>query len=364
MNLNIVVNSVDNLEKFFIKSPLVFLKTVRIEDVIFDERAKYMCKYGCKNFNRKYSCPPYSISQHKRISESDFQWVLLFATSYKINEEYSRYKIRYFNIQKEYEIQRISNQIYNFISFNGYQNMVFSGGSCKRCRPCSCIEGIVCKKPLLKQISMEAIQIDCIKTLTYAGFDFQLTDSLTLNRCGCVFTNDESLSEVNLKKNDSAQKFKQASLNEIIDHFNLFIKTNPKIYENFKIIPIKSLRVSDPFCEKKCKYFGRNYSCPPYSKKMKLKLWNYAIIWKWKENRYKKYNYNQALKNVHKMANSLGHYFSISIRDCFCDECSSCTFSDSITNFCQNRKILSPSMQSQGIDPSNFGKGRYGIELI
>jgi hypothetical protein len=61
---------------------------------------------------------------------------------------------------------------------------------------------------------------------------------------------------------------------------------------------------------------------------------------------------------------SLGLYFSFSVRDCFCDECSICEYGLIEYPFCNYRKIMAPSMQSQGIDPSQFGKGKYGLEFV
>ncbi len=358
------MNLKNQVENYFNKSNIAFIKSVPFNEIIFDERAKYFCKFGCKNFNRKYSCPPYSLSEYKKIKKNGYKWVILFATSYRFNEEDSRFKLRFLNNQKEYEIQRISQQLNNLISFNGHKNVVFSGGSCKKCRPCSSIKGEKCKKPSLKQISMEAVQIDCIKTLTKAGFDFQLTDAHSLNRCGCIFTNDKNLSEIYHIKNPSNQIFQQASFDEIKEYCNQFVKDHPKLYEKIEIIQIDQIKVIDPLCRESCKSYGKTFSCPPYSKKIDLKMWENAVIWIWKKNKFKKYRYNIALKKIHQMLYSLGHYFAISIRDCLCDECSPCSYSDSNNAFCQNRKILSPSMQSQGIDPSQFGSGKFGIELF
>ena len=202
------------------------------------------------------------------------------------------------------------------MNFNRHKNIVFSGGACKKCRPCSCIEVNKCKKPSLKQIRMEAIQIDCIKTLSNAGFNFQLTDPHTINKCGCIFTNDKNLSEIYLKKNNSFQKFNQASLKEIGDFFNQLIKENPKLYDKIEIVPIKKIKIGAPSCKKDCKFYGKNFSWPPYSKKIDLTLWNKAIIWKWKGSEFKKYRYNIALKKLHEMLYSFGYDFAFSIRDC------------------------------------------------
>ncbi len=359
MNLKKILN------KYFEKSQLAFMKTIPFKRLIFDKRAEYMCKYGCKNYNRKYSCPPYTKSLFNLINKNKFKWVILFATSYKNLKNYSLFKIRFENIQKEYEIQRISHQLSNLINFNGKKNKVFSGGSCKRCRPCGCIEDKLCKKPHLKQISMESIQIDCIKTMTNVGFDFQLTNNNTINRCGCIFTNDDSLSNIEFKKKDSHQKFEQFPKSKILKSIEKYKEKNPKLYSKINFFNIDEInRKEIPICNEECRHYNRNFSCPPYSEYINLNLWTYALVWKWKKNKYKKYRYNIALKKIHKLVYSMGYYFALSIRDCYCDECERCTYNSGNKSFCENRKILSPSMQSLGIDPEFFGKGKYGIEIF
>jgi len=359
------INIFENLKKYFVISPLSFMKAVRIEQIYFDPRTKYMCKYGCKNYGRKYSCPPYSYSLMNLIKKSNFRYVILFATTTKIPPESSYYKRRSLNSQKEYEIQKISCKLNEIFKQNGNKNIVFSGGSCKKCRPCTCVINRKCKKPNLKQTSMESIQIDCIKTMSNAGFDFQLTDKNTINRCGCIFTNDENLRSINFIKKESVQVYYQSSIEEIFNEVSLFSKLNSNLYEKFVIIPIHELNlVKSLKCNKDCKFYGNNFSCPPFSTKIDLSMWNYAIIWKWKENSYKKYSYNTALKRLHQKVYSLGHYFALSIRNCYCDECLKCSYNGSKDQICNSRKILSPSHQSIGIDLTPYDRGIFGIELF
>ena len=88
---------------------------------------------------------------------------------------------------------------------------------------------------------MEAIQIDCIKTMSNAGFDFQLTDKYTINRCGCIFTNDENLKNIDFIKTESVQVHYQASIEDVFKELTHFSKLNPKLYEKIEILPINKI---------------------------------------------------------------------------------------------------------------------------
>ncbi|GAH47304.1 unnamed protein product, partial [marine sediment metagenome] len=176
--------------------------------------------------------------------------------------------------------------------------------------------------------------------------------------------NDIKLSKIELKKKKSLQKFKQFSKKEILENCTKLINENPKLYSEIKLVSLKNINIKEPICDINCEFHGKNFSCPPFSTKIDLSLWANAILWEWKCNNYKKYRYNLALKKIHGMIYSLGYYFALSFRDCYCDECLGCTYPLLDKPICEYRKILSPSMQSQGIDPKLFGNGKYGLELF
>lgn len=250
------------------------------------------------------------------------------------------------------------------MNINGANHILLSGGSCKKCRECSLTYDEVCKKPQLKQTSMEAVGIDCQKTMHNAGFDFQMPNSGSINRCGCVFTNKGDSPKIEFKKGESFQSFHRPSKKETIEMCSQLVNEHPKLYEDIDIIPTSELNTEKIICNDNCKKYGKNFACPPFSQKIEIELWKKAIVWEWKRNEFKKYGYNIALKKIHKSFFSLGYYFSLSLRHCYCDECDLCTFSMADRSICSFRQILSPSMQSQGINPKSFGEGRFGLELI
>lgn len=353
------------LTDFFNDSPLAFMKAIPFDKVVFDNKAEYMCKFGCKKYNRSYSCPPASNALSNEIKNGKFKWILLAATTYDYPDDYSRFKMQIKNSHKEMEIQRISTQLDNIMDSSEVDYIVLSGGCCKKCRECSILNNQKCKKPSLKLTSMESIGIDCQKTMNNAGFDFAMPNRTSINRCAAVLFNTNEICSINLQKRESSQKYDEISKEQVEKMCLNLSQEFPKLFESIELKSILDLEINDYNCTTNCKHITQdNFSCPPYSNKLELNLWTDFILWKWRKNNTKKHSYNTALKKIHSAFFSMGFYFALSLRDCYCDECSECTFSLSDKPVCNHRKLLSPSMQSQGIFPSNFGKGKYGIELL
>lgn len=354
---------ITSLGSYFHQSSLAFMKAVPAEMLQFDERAKYMCKFGCKNYNRKHSCPPESLKAFGKINEHNYKWAILFATTHQIHKEYTRYQIKALNQQKEFEIQRICSQVGDILDFSGIDHLLLSGGPCRQCRECSMTYGEVCKKPQLKRISMEAVGIDCQKTMHGAGFDFQMPNNGSINRCGCILTNEEGLSGIYFNSTESPQRFICPSQKEASEMCSRLSNDYSDLYDSVQLISLANIYGGKSICDT-CESYGKNFACPPYSGKMDISLWDFAVLWRWKKNDKKKNRYNVALKTIHGAFFSLGYYFALSLRDCYCDECNPCSYLSSEKPVCNSRKLLSPSMQSQGINPGQFGEGKFGLELI
>ena len=358
------MNPYNQIKLFFNSSPLAFMKVIPFEKVIFDERCESLCKYGCKNYKRKYCCPPESIKLLEVIRKRDYNWALLAATTTPLPESISGFKKRFLNRNKELEIQNISTDLDLLFTKNQMDHIILSGGSCKKCQICSKIQNKNCKKPQLKLTSMEAVGIDCQKTLSSAGFDFEMPARNSINRCTTVLFDYDDFSSINWKKIDSNQTFKKVDKKTIESAGNQIQEENSKMFESIELIPISKINQKNDICKSECEHYDKNYACPPYSEKINLNLWKNCILWSWKQNSTKKSSYNNALRMIHTSFFSLGLYFSFSVRDCFCDECSICEYGRTDYPICNYRKIMAPSMQSQGIDPSQFGKGKYGLEFV
>jgi len=353
------------IENFFEPSPLSFMRVVPFNKIIFDQRCEFLCKYGCKNYRRKYCCPPDSLKLAQQIKKRKFRWALLAATSFPLPEKISVFKKRNLNRQKELEIQRISTSLDSLFKKNGIEHIVLSGGACKKCKICSKQENLACKKPDEKLTSMEAVGIDCQRTLTSAGFDFEMPAINSINRCTTILFDDENdLSSINWKNKESYQFLKKIKKEEIQLACKKLLEENSKMFNSIELISIKDINRRSNICDDPCAHYSSNFSCPPYSNKINLQLWDNCILWSWRKNTSKKNSYNQALRKVHTTIFSLGLYFAFSVRDCFCDECSSCEYALNDSPICNYRKIMAPSMQSQDIDPLQFGEDKFGLEFI
>jgi len=287
----------------------------------------------------------------------------LFATTSKIPRKYSKYRRRLENYIRENEIQRISCDLDALFNEQGVAHITLSGGSCHRCRHCSKIKGEDCIRPSRMQTSMEAIGIDCVKTMHNAGFDFQMPNIDSINRCGCIFHNANALRGLESRTRKSNQKLLRPTIAQTTKQCREFILSNPELFESVRVVPVARLPIKKRLCHN-CANRGENYACPPYSGPIDISLWNHAIVWKWRENECEELNYDRAFLEFHRKVFSLGHYLSLSLRDGPCDECMPCALKDNNHSECPHRRLLAPSIQSQDIDAGEFGSGKYGIELI
>ena len=351
------------LEKHYKQRSLAFMKAIPADTLQVDERAKYMCKFGCKNYNMKHSCPPESLGVRDQINKQNNKWAIVFATSHQLPRSYSRYQLKALNHRKELEMQRICSEIDAILDSNGIDHILLSSGPCRQCRDCSMKYGQVCRKPKSRQTSMEAVGIDCQKTMHIAGFDFEMPNDGSINRCACILTSHTDLSRVYFDSRESPQKLKQPSGEQALEMCYRLRNEYTYLYDDVRLIPLGDIPIGSRICNT-CSGYDKNFACPPYSEKIDMGLWKFAVLWKWQANAKKKHRYNVALKTVHAGFFSLGYYFALSLRDCYCDECKECNYLSSEERVCNARKLLSPSMQSQGIEPRDFGEGKFGLELI
>lgn len=353
----------DKVRNYLKESPVAFFKTMPIDSLRFDERAKYMCKFGCKNYGRKYSCPPESLNHFQQLMERRYHWAILFATTYRIPNPSSIYQLRAINLQKEFEIQRISREFTAILNDYNIEHYVLSGGPCRQCKDCALKYRNACKKPSSKQISMEAVGIDCQTTMHHAGFDFQMPTNGSINRCSCIITDIEEFSEIYLNSVKSLQQYRPPTCETAKEMCKRLETEYSHLFDSVDLIEVADIVRGVSSCNG-CVKWGKNFSCPPYSEPIEVTSWNFAVIWKWNQNNRKKDRYNIALKTIHAAFFSIGYYFALSIRDCYCDECDICAFLDTENQFCTYRKLLAPSLQSQYIDARQFGEGSFGLELL
>lgn len=128
-----------------------------------------LCKNGCPNYNKKWSCPPLSPSYSSFVSEYENIVVVVFSTKldqfYYIKNDYLKVKAAN-TIMKS----RIDKVLRSFISDNCYY---ISTGSCRMCKPCKRKLNQPCAHPGEMTFSFEALGIN-VSEMVNDLFNFEL----------------------------------------------------------------------------------------------------------------------------------------------------------------------------------------------
>jgi len=134
--------------------------TVPIEEILKHENKQLycdMCESGCKNFNKKLSCPPKSPSFTNYSKNYKFITVYLMYVhmkhfNYFVSNGYR--KIIVANGILKCKLDRLIQDIKK----NSEQEVkLVTSGSCRKCNKCG---PDVCKKPLLRMFSFESLGIN------------------------------------------------------------------------------------------------------------------------------------------------------------------------------------------------------------
>ena len=115
-----------------------------------------LCRTGCINYNKKWSCPPHS-PDYQEVSTG---WNYLFIL-------YARMELSQFSyVKNDYLKVRAANSILKSRVEKFLRKMAekhgnyISTGSCRLCKPCMCKKGLPCARPELMKYSFEALGID------------------------------------------------------------------------------------------------------------------------------------------------------------------------------------------------------------
>ena len=130
-----------------------FLKFIEKEKVKTDKKLfDGMCKSGCKNYNKKYSCPPFAPSFEKLAEGYDGLFVILFTCNLSQIETSEYNKIRVANSVLKSRMEKLLRKM-------GRKRL--GTGACRLCKICNYVLGKQCKYPDKLLYSLEAVGIDC-----------------------------------------------------------------------------------------------------------------------------------------------------------------------------------------------------------
>ncbi len=137
----------------------------------YEEKKKFdlLCKNGCPNYNKKWSCPPLSTSYSSFVSEYENIIVVVFSTKL---DQFHYIKNDYLKVKAANTIMksRIDKVLRSFISNDRYY---ISTGSCRMCKPCKRKLNQPCAHPGEMTFSFEALGINVSEMISDL-FDFEL----------------------------------------------------------------------------------------------------------------------------------------------------------------------------------------------
>jgi len=155
-----------------------------------------MCKKGCKNYNKKYCCPPLTPDFNNLIKNNQGLFVVLFVCNLdQINStEYN--KVRIANVVMKSRVIKLMRHLEE--KFN---TIFLSTGSCNLCKPCQLKLNKPCKHPKKRRYCLESVGVDC-NNLSKKLFNIPLlwyknkkAPEYTLVICGLV-CNKEKAEEI------------------------------------------------------------------------------------------------------------------------------------------------------------------------
>lgn len=133
------------------------------------ERFDDLCRLGCPNYEKKWSCPPYSPSYIDFSSGYQFLCIVLLGLNLD--------KLEY--IKQDYLKIKAANSILKSrvdkalrICVNDSEKYV-STGSCRLCKPCRKKLEKPCAHPTIRSFSFEALGVN-VSTMVKEIFDFDL----------------------------------------------------------------------------------------------------------------------------------------------------------------------------------------------
>lgn len=130
---------------------------IKKQDISVDKlKFKGLCESGCRNYNQKYSCPPFSPSFESLASNHEGLFVLMFRCRLDQISSAGYNKVRIANAVMKSRIDRLMRELES-----KFKTTFLSTGSCRLCRPCKCKSNQPCRHPDKRRYSLEAVGIDC-----------------------------------------------------------------------------------------------------------------------------------------------------------------------------------------------------------
>jgi predicted metal-binding protein len=140
-------------------------------DIHVEEWIRLKCQYGCPNYGRRFTCPPYSPDPPAmRAIMDNYSTVFLLRFDAPARPREADMAVEKDGMEMAVDAFL---RLERFAFLNGYPKaFVFGLNYCPGCHVCSVEEGIgACKRPQMARPSLESCGIDVRKLIESAGWD-------------------------------------------------------------------------------------------------------------------------------------------------------------------------------------------------
>ena len=147
-------------------------KLIKIEDISVENWVRQKCQYGCNEYARHFTCPPYAPTPEitREILKEYENALLVEFEGFRERKEVQRIHEVMFELEKKAFLQGL------------HKAFAYTAGPCRTCE--SCLADRVeeptdfsknqCKNPDKARPSMEACGINVFKTVRDAGYDISV----------------------------------------------------------------------------------------------------------------------------------------------------------------------------------------------
>jgi predicted metal-binding protein len=185
-----MVKSIDILEEeirdMAINDGANIVLPINPEEIVIANWVRLKCQFGCPNYAKKLSCPPYSPKPEetrKVIDEYSKAYLIGYEGSTIFNKYDTENMGELFSVVLK-DIRKSLFEIEKHSFLSGYYKSFVYGfcGPCTICDSCVVEDGILtCKYATESRPSMEASGIDVFKTVKNAGLDLEVQSSRNIN---------------------------------------------------------------------------------------------------------------------------------------------------------------------------------------
>lgn len=128
------------------------VRAIAPTDLVVEDWVRAKCQYGCLNFGKNLSCPPFSQEpEATRRMLAEYQWALWIVA------------------ETDYQVAEASWRLESVAFFQGYYKAFgMAAGPCKVCPQCDLTNG--CRFPNRARPAMESLGINVIATAERLGY--------------------------------------------------------------------------------------------------------------------------------------------------------------------------------------------------